>query len=154
MLFDNNDGNGFNYTFLDLAGLTNDINNNSNSDNLNLYSSKEGFLRGNMFRNEYKPYKNYDFVNISPKNDREAKMYNVMQYEFAILDMNLYLDLNPNNRYALNILKELIRLENEAKEEYEKEYGPLEICDISGNDYDWIKSPWSWEKEDGGSIYV
>ena len=158
MLFDNNDGNGFDYAFLDLAGLTNEMNNsfqNMNSDsNLNLYSSKEGFLRGNMFRNEYKPYKNLTFVNIKPKSDREAKMFNVMQYEFAITDMNLYLDLNPNDTKAVSLLKELIRAEKDAKEEYERSFGPLEVCNTKGNNFDWIKGPWSWEDENGGGMYV
>lgn len=160
MLFDNNDDNGFDYTFLDLAGLTSGMNNNysnmnmnSNND-LNLYSSKEGFLRGNMFRDEYKPYKYLTFVNIVPKNDREAKMFNVMQYAFAITDMNLYLDLNPNDTKAVNLLKELIRAEKDAKEEYERTYGPLEVCDVKGNTFDWIKGPWSWEDGNGGGMYV
>ena len=87
MLFDNND-----YSFLDLV--------NNQDNNTNMYTVKEGFLRGNMFRDEYLPYKNYSYININPKSDREAKLYNVMQYEFAINDLNLYLDIHPNDEYA------------------------------------------------------
>ena len=97
MLFDNGDETGFDYSFLDLA--------KQSSKDVNLYASKEGFLRGNMFKDEYMPYKNYSYISISPKSEREAELFNVMQYEFAINDLNLYLDLNPNNEYALNILK-------------------------------------------------
>ena len=149
MLFDNDMD--MDYTFLDMAGLTNDMNNYNNS---NLYSAKEGFLRGNMFSDEYKPYKDLTFVNIRPRNDREAKMFNVMQYSFAINDLNLYLDLHPDDKYVLNLLKEYISEEKEAKKEYESSYGPLEVCDVKGNSFDWIDSPWSWEKDNGGGMYV
>jgi len=155
MLFDNND-NGLDFSFLDLAGLTNmDFNdNNIDMNNLNLYSSKEGFLRGNMFRNMYMPYKKLTFINISPKSDREAKLYNVMQYAFAINDLNLYLDVHPEDNKALNLLKEFIKEEKNVKEEYERIYGSLEVCDVKGNDFDWINGPWSWENENGGGMYV
>ena len=151
MLYDNFDG--MDYTFLNLAGLTNDGNKKiEENNNLHLFSAKEGFLRGNMFANEYKPYKNLTYVNIMPKSDREAKLFTLMQYSFAINDLNLYLDLNPNDREAFQMLKSLIDEEKSAKEEYINRYGSLEVCDVQ-NDYDWINSPWPWEDE-GGNMYV
>lgn len=155
MLFDNNDfNNTIDYTFLDLAGLTNDMNSSINNQNSNLYSSNEGFLRGNMFKDEYKPYKNLTFVKIEPKSNREAKLYTVIQYSFAINDLNLYLDLHPNDTKMVNLLKEFIKLEKKAKEEYEDMYGALEVCDTKGNSFDYVNSPWSWEKDNGGGMYV
>jgi len=109
MLFDNNNVD-LDFTLLNLAGL-----NNENKDDRNFFSPKEGFLRGNLFRNEYKPYKNLTYVNIVPKNDREAKLYNVMTYTHAITDLNLYLDVHPEDRNALNLLKEMIKEEEKAK---------------------------------------
>ena len=141
MLFDNND-----YSFLDLV--------NNQDNNTNMYTVKEGFLRGNMFRDEYLPYKNYSYININPKSGREAKLYNVMQYEFVINDLNLYLDIHPNDEYALNMLEELIKSKKEEEQEFEKSYGPLEVCDTVGDSFEWVSDPWPWEKEDGGSIYV
>ena len=102
MLFDNNNID-LDFSVLNLSGITDNIDNSF--DNRNFLTAKEGFLRGNMFRNEYKPYKNLTYVNIKPKNDREAKLFNVMQYAFAITDMNLYLDTHPEDRNALNYLK-------------------------------------------------
>jgi len=126
MLFDNNNVD-LDFTLLNLAGL----NNNMDYEDRNYYSAKEGFLRGNLFRNEYKPYKNLTYVNIKPKNDREAKLFNVMCYTHAITDMNLYLDVHPEDRSALNYLKELINEEEKAKKEYIMSYGPLNVCDTS-----------------------
>jgi len=147
MLFDNNNVD-LDLTFLNLAGLT-----NNELDNRDYFTAKEGFLRGNMFKNEYKLYKNLTYVNIKPKNDREAKLFNVMCYSFAINDMNLYLDVHPEDRKAFNLLKELIREEELAKKEYIMNYGPLNICDTKGDKFDWVDGPWSWENI-GGSMYV
>lgn len=151
MLFDNNDID-LDFTLLNLAGLTNNMDNNS-LDNRSFLSAKEGFLRGNMFRDEYKPYKNLTYINIKPRNDREAKLFNVMQYSFAINDMNLYLDTHPEDRRALNVLKELIMEEEKVKKEYVMNYGPLNICDVKSDKFNWIDGPWSWENM-GGNMYV
>ena len=150
MLFDNNNVD-LDFALLNLTNLTNGE--NINNDNRNFLSAKEGFLRGNMFKNEYKPYKNLTYINIKPKNDREAKLFNVMQYAHAITDMNLYLDTHPEDRNALRFLKELIKEEEVAKKEYIMKYGPLTVCDVNGNNFDWIDSPWPWENM-GGNMYV
>ena len=144
MLFDNND---MDYEFFDLINLTNN--------NVNLTTTKEGFLKGNMFKDEYKPYKNLTFMNISPKNDREAKLWNIMQYEFAINDLNLYLDVHPDNREVLNVLKKNINELKKEKEEFIKLYGPLQVCDTLNTDetFKWINNPWPWD-DLGGGMYV
>ena len=149
MLFDNNNVD-LDLTLLNLSGFNTS---KDNYDNRNFFSAKEGFLRGNMFKNEYKPYKNLTFVNIRPQNDREAKLYNVMCYSFAINDMNLYLDVHPDDRRALSFLKELIMEEEKAKKEYIMKYGPLNVCDTKGDKFDWIDGPWSWENM-RGNMYV
>ena len=150
MLFDNNDLDvNLDYAFLNLTGLS-DI---SSLNERHFLSAKEGFLRGNMFNNEYKPYKNLTYVNIHPKNYIEAKLYNVMSYSFAINDMNLYLDVHPEDRRAYALLKELIVEEEKAKKDYIMSYGPLDICDTKGDKFNWIDGPWSWENM-GGNMYV
>ena len=149
MLFDNDNMN-LDYTFLNLAGLTNQSNNTHGKD---ILSAKEGFLRGNMFKDEYEPYKNLTYINIRPKNDREAKLFNVMQYAFAIVDLNLYLDLHPEDRKSMGLLKEYIEAEKKAKKEYEQQYGPLVVTDSKGDKFEWIDGPWTWENL-GGNIYV
>lgn len=153
MLFDNDNMN-LDYTFLNLAGITNNLNFKSN--NLmrkDILAAKEGFLRGNMFKDEYESYKNLTFMNIRPKNDREAKLFNVMQYAFAITDLNLYLDLHPEDRSAMSLLTEYINEEKRAKQEYEQQYGPLVITDVKGEKFNWVDGPWPWENV-GGSLYV
>ncbi len=171
MLFDNNDVD-LDFTLLNLAGLTknNDMNFNNNLNSLsngnsvftessntsidsNILSAKEGFLRGNLFKNEYKPYKNLTYIELKPKNDREAKLYTVMQYSFAINDLNLWLDLHPNDKKALMIFENMVEESRKAKREYEESYGPLTVSHTKGNDFNWIDSPWPWE-DLGGNMYV
>ena len=158
MLFDNNDVD-LDFTLLNLAGLTNTNNkmpNNFTTMNNNMpdiLTAKEGFLRGNMFKNEYKPYKNLTYINIKPTSDREAKLFNVMQYSFAINDMNLYLDLHPEDTKAMRLFEEFCREAKEAKKEYMMTYGPLTVTKTKGDKFDWIDSPWPWDNL-GGNMYV
>lgn len=140
MLFENND---LDFNILNIMGIT--------DDREKFVNAKEGFLRGNMFKNEYEPYKNYTYINLVPKNERLAKLYNIMQYSFAINDLNLYLDLNPNDVEAFKLFKSFIEEEKKAKNEYTNTYGPLELCEDLGQSYDWLNK-WPWES--GGNIYV
>ena len=151
MLFDNNNVD-LNFTLYDFKDMNNMLNMN-NIDKSEFLDAKEGFLKGNMFKNEYNPYKNLTYIKFTPKNDREAKLYNVMCYHHAIVDMNLYLDTHPNDRKAFNYLKELIKEEEMAKKEYIRKYGPLNISEDLGEKFEWIKNPWPWDNL-GGNIYV
>lgn len=83
---------------------------------------------------------NYN-VNQMSKNEllKQIKCLN-----FAIVDLNLYLDTHPNDRKALCLhnkyCKELKIIENM----YQKIYGPLTIK-YPCNKWRWIEEPWPWE---------
>lgn len=149
MLFDGNDYD-VNLTFFEIPGNNfNDI----SRDNQELFSVKEGFMRGNMFRNEYKPYKNLTYLPLNPKTEREKKLYDLMGLSFAITDLNLYLDVYPNDQECFRILKQYISEEKKLKDEFARMYGPLTITQDTGNSYKWLENPWPWDNE-GGSMYV
>jgi len=107
----------------------------------------QGFIRGNIFNNLYDGYKNLKPSNIEPNNDREALLVQWLQYEFSLNDLNLYLDLYPNDVEALTLYKRYLDIDKEVKMEYEKKYGPLCLDSnyVSDNSWKWIKSPWPWE---------
>ena len=137
MLFEND----FNFIPLDF------ISKNSKDD---LYTTKEGFLRGNMFKNEYKKYKNYEIGNIKPQNEREALLYDIMSLSFALNDLNLYLDLNPYDNEKINLYNKLTEKILAEKSEFTKKYGPLSLNEKMPNDnFSWISNPWPWENERG-----
>ena len=119
----------------------------------NVLSPMDGFLRGNMFQDEYEPYKNLTYFKLNPSNDKERLLYQVMAYSFAINDLNLYLDLHPDNKGMLDLFKKYVKEEKELCNEYVNKYGPLEVNEVMGQKFDWINSPWPWENK-GGSMYV
>lgn len=143
MLFDENFG-FFGLDFDDLAKK--EIMQKSSYDVLN---ADEGFMRGNMYKNEFKPYKNYTYRKLAPKSKREELLFDIMKYDFAINDLNLVLDLNPNDEKLLELFKKYVALLCEKELEYVKLYGPLQVEEAEGNTFDWIKEPWPWnDRED------
>ncbi len=135
MLFDDNIG----FMTFDF----NDLNLNMNDNNV--LPAEEGFLRGNMYKNEFKPYKNYTYRKISPSNKREQLLWEIMKYDFAINDLNLSLDLHPNDEKLLSLFKEYVKKACEKELEYVKLYGPLQINEVDGANFNWINDPWPWE---------
>ena len=80
-------------------------------------------------------------------------LINIMALSFAITDLNLYLDLHPDDNEMYNLFKKYVNNKEQICKEYEKLYGPLEVIKDLGNKYNWLDSPWPWEKR-GGSMYV
>ncbi len=141
MLFDGNDFNVI--SFMEIPG----------SDfNRKITTVKEGFMRGNMFNNEYIPYKNYKVKELVATNDKEEQLFRIMALSFAINDLNLLLDLNPNDRENFNTFKSLIKEKNALEQKYIEKYGPLTLEETTKNSFDWV-STFPWENE-GGSKYV
>lgn len=144
MFFDNNVG----FITFDFDNKT-----ESKKDENDLFTPVEGFLRGNMFKDEYKPYKNYNFANLTPKNKKEQLLFDIMSLGLAINDLNLYLDLHPNDDKANKIFHALVLKSCEKELEYVNMYGPLEIEESSSEQFNWVDGPWPWNDE-GGSMYV
>ena len=71
--------------------------NNNQSINSNLYGPYEGFIKGNLFNNLYDPYKNYTPTRLVPKSEQEEALLNIDQVQFAMHELNLYLDNYPND---------------------------------------------------------
>jgi len=134
MMQDMNYNNAFNNTFL--------IPNNQNQ----IVDSYEGFIRGNMFNNLYDPYKNYQ-PQIKATSEREELLNKVRQLKFAMIDLNLYLDTNPNDKNAIMLFNNYRNQEKKACEEFERKYGPLTIDSevLSNNTWIWNNGPWPWE---------
>lgn len=139
---------------MDINMLNNLMNTNLNInyDN-NITSDKIGLQRGNMFNKEYKTYKNLNPSNIVANTDNDSLCLKLFETNFAIIDLNLYLDLHPDDNEIYNLYKKYVVDFENYKKEYEKYYGPLEINDIDNNTYEWLKNPWPWDKN-GGIKYV
>ena len=91
----------------------NDFGINNKNYKLDLFNPYEGFIAGNAFRNEYIPYKDYKTYKIDITSEKEEMLFNISEYAFMMHDMNLYLDVNPNNQEALNKFNEYRNKTNE-----------------------------------------
>ncbi len=154
MLFENNN---YDFDVLSLAGFN--LNeppkpyDYMNKSNEKLVNSKEGFLRGNMFKDLYSPYKNMTYKPLKPTTENEVLLYKIMEVEFAVNDLNLYLDLHPEDMSMYETFKMYVKECIRLKDEYAKKYGPLTLDQTNANTYEWMKNPWPWDKT-GGSMYV
>ena len=78
--------------------------NKNNSNSMSLSNPQDGFEKGNMFKNLYNEYKDYKPANLTATNEQEKKLLDIMATCFASHELNLYLDVNPNNsNYIKNI---------------------------------------------------
>lgn len=121
--------------------------------NKKIFTGEEGFIKANMFIDEYKTYKNYNPVKPRANNKREQLLIEIMKHNFLITDLGLYLDLHPDDKMIFNIFNESINDYKKLVDEYERIFGSLNLCDTSDEKYDWIDDPWAWDKI-GGSMYV
>lgn len=115
---------------------------------LDILEPYEGFMRGNLFKSLYDPYKNYKYDEVEAKNERQSLLNQLLMYKFAAIDLGLYLDVNPNDSTAVRMFNEYQKMEKQLSKQYENTYGPLTLDSDSLNNrtWTWIDSPWPWEE--------
>ncbi len=119
----------------------------NNMNEINLYNPKEGFEKGNLFSNLYSEYKNYSPIKYNPKNEREKLLFELQTICFAAHELNLYLDIHPENQSMLALFNDYRRKELELTKQYEEKYGPLTVDsnEVGDNSFKWVEDKWSWE---------
>ena len=127
--------------------MPNMVNNNMINMNNNLANPKDGFLRGNMFDNLYDPYKNYKYRDLRPNSKREELLYNILKHNFVLIELQLYLDVNPMDSNMISLYNKYLMAKKKLVDEYEKNYGPLTMdgMNMGDNKWNWNNSPWPWE---------
>ena len=68
---------------------------NQNIQNKQIYDPYNGFIRGNMFPELYNSYKLNKPLEITPMNEQAELLTYVDALTFAMIDLNLYLDVYP-----------------------------------------------------------
>jgi len=118
-----------------------------NMGNNQLFSPYEGFIRGNMFKNLYDPYKMDRPFQIQPMNEQAEMLTNLDSLGFALIDLNLYLDVFPDDKNALEEFNQIRRQKEELLKQYEMKYGPIVLSSDALNVYPWAwdNKPWPWE---------
>ena len=118
------------------------LNYNNSSNDIKLYDYEDGFMYGNMFKNEYDPYKNYKVTNLSSNTSKGNLLLKIYQYDFALNDLSLYLDLHPEDKDVYKVFKRYTEELDNLVKKYEHEYGPMELDNSNYNDYLWEEGPW------------
>lgn len=80
--------------------------------------------------------------------EREILLKKISTYQFAMLDLQLFLDTHPNDTKTLEKIKEYRETLAPLVKEFEAKFGPLTKNMSSTNQWRWIKAPWPWEKEE------
>lgn len=112
-----------------------------------LVNSYDGFIRGNMYAELYDPYIPSEPFNLMPQNEMEALLNKVREYEFALVDLNLYLDTHPEDTEKIKAYNQYLVMEKQAKNDFETKYGPLSLDSETLNSFPWAWEmyPWPWE---------
>ena len=109
------------------------------------YGENEGFIKGNVQKNTYSPYKNYVPTMPIVNSDKEKMLLEIQKYGFYLLDLGLYLDLHPNDKEALEYFKENRNKYYKLINEFNKNYYPLIFMDSSSMDsYQWLQGSFPW----------
>lgn len=113
----------------------------------NITTPYEGFIRGNMFSDLFAPYIQAEPFKLTPIDEREALLNKVREYDFAAIDLGLYLDTHPQDAEMIRIYNQNIAQGNTVRREFEAKYGPLSLESNTLNTFPWawISSPWPWE---------
>ena len=80
--------------------------------------------------------------------EREILLKKISTYQFAALDLQLFLNTHANDKKTLEKTKEYKDMAKALVAEYEQKYGPLTKKMTSSNSWKWIKGPWPWENEE------
>ncbi len=77
--------------------------------------------------------------------ERQNLMREIAEYDFAIVELNLYLDTHPNDYMAKQRLSDCEHKSRKLRAEYEEKFGPIIFRDSPDTRMMWIKSPWPWD---------
>ena len=130
-----------NYNYFDT------FNNTFLSDNnYDLFGPYEGYVKGNLFKNLYSQYKNYSPVNLTITSEQDEQLLNINQMWFAMHELQLLLDIYPNNQEIVNLYSRYEKQYNELLNSYQEKYGTINSNSIgSGIPFSWVNSNFPWE---------
>ena len=107
------------------------------------FSRAEALQAGTLFPGLDLPFK----AAIQAKTKlANTALVELMALDFAIKELNLYLDTHANDQEVLQLYWSYIKLAKEGREKYEKMYGPLMSTDLTPEDgFAWLNDPWPWD---------
>ncbi len=81
---------------------------------------------------------------MSVENTRMCMLKKLMEYDFSLYDLALYLNTHPYDEAALETYQCLQEEAAKLRKNYECKYGPLTTNDAAGEcEWKWISNPWA-----------
>jgi spore coat protein JB len=78
--------------------------------------------------------------------NRENLLREIQAADFALIELNLYLDTHPYEQRTITIYSNMVQRAKMLRDTYERLYGPLTITSPYVKcPWQWIDSPWPWE---------
>lgn len=112
--------------------------------NFTLNSLDEIMNTGTLFKNLYKPYKTTP--KIIPESKEEKDLLKIQAYEIALMDLNLYLDVYPNDNSLTNLYNQYKNELDKLVNEFELKYYPIKKSSSAENGkWKWVDGKWPWE---------
>lgn len=84
--------------------------------------------------------------------DKQKMLKKIHEIDFALHELNLFLDSHPTNEKALRLLDDYRGMRKTAVENYENRFGKLIVTPSDAPvtaPWQWIKGPWPWEIDFG-----
>lgn len=79
--------------------------------------------------------------------DRQKLLYEVSKIDFALKELNLYLDTHSYDQQAMANFRQYNTLKNKLVKDYTEKYGPLVLScvDMDSREWKWAIQDWPWE---------
>lgn len=81
--------------------------------------------------------------------DQNMMLRRIAALDFAIVELNLFMDTHPFDSEVNEKLNEYKRKVGILREEYERKFDPLTSETKEKNRWGWISDPWPWNNEKG-----
>lgn len=105
------------------------------------YEPRKALIRGTLF-----PGLDLPFMGMINKNEKPVTPLTELQtIGFMIQELALYLDTHREDKEALEVYRSFQKMYDNARMEYEKEFGPLTHKAVMDGEYCWLNDPWPWE---------
>ena len=112
-------------------------------DNPTRFSRTEALKTGTLFPGLDLPFKAAIQARTQLPN---TALVELMALDFAVKELNLYLDTHSGDQEALDLYVSYIKMAREGRAKYIAQYGPLNSDDLTPEGgYAWLNDPWPWE---------
>ena len=110
------------------------------------YRSSDALARGTLFPGLDLPWKNITNENAGPLAD--TPLGELMALHFVVHELGLYLDTHHEDREALSLYTEYVKLLKKGTDTFVERYGPIDQTQVTvQSGYSWINDPWPWEPQ-------